>query len=211
MAQAVCVDTVMGAAGPPPHARLTRISRWSSPDPYDFAVTAALTAFCFGGPFFFLLTLLVPLLLLLPLVLMGWVTAEAAWFAHRWYLRVAHEPWTAPDAFPERRQHMRRFLLLKDDVVPCIKEFAKGWFRGADASLIRRDNMREFVRYAFYGSVGGALGDTQEAEIEWWLMEVEKTWGVTFEPGRTEGLQFMAHMREPLWAGAYTRPLFSST
>ena len=52
---------------------------------------------------------------------------------------------------------------------------------------MRRENLRDFTRYAFYGGVEGALGDAEEAEIEWWIQAVENTWGVVFEPGRTEG------------------------
>jgi hypothetical protein len=50
----------------------------------------------------------------------------------------------------------------------------------------------------FYGGVEGALGEAEEAEIEWFIQEVENTWGVVFEPGRTE-------------AWIYNRPLLSST
>jgi hypothetical protein len=51
-------------------------------------------------------------------------------------------------------------------------------------------NLRRYIK--------GALGEAEEAEIEWFMQEVESTWGVVFEPGRTE-------------AGAHTRPLLSST
>ena len=93
---------------------------------------------------------------------------------------------------------MERMLLMKDDVIPDFREFLREWFRGADPRLIRRENVREFVRYGFYGGMDGPLGQTEEEEIEWWIGEVEHTWGIAFEPGRTDGLKFMAHMREPL-------------
>ena len=49
-------------------------------------------------------------------------------------------------------------------------------FRGADPRLVRRENLRDFTRYVFYGGVEGALGDAEEAEIEWWIQAVETTW-----------------------------------
>jgi len=65
---------------------------------------------------------------------------------------------------------------IKDDCIPCILEFLREWFRGADPRLVRRENVREFTRYVFYGGVEGALGGAEEAEIEWWLQAVEHTW-----------------------------------
>ena len=87
---------------------------------------------------------------------------------------------------------MERMLLMKDDVIPDFREFLREWFRGADPRLIRRENVKEFVRYGFYGGVDGPLGQAEEEEIEWWIGEVEHTWGIAFEPGRTNGLKFMA-------------------
>ena len=69
---------------------------------------------------------------------------------------------------------------------------------------MRRENLRDFTRYAFYGGVEGALGDAEEAEIEWWIQAVENTWGVVFEPGRTEGqgltLVHFSAQPKPFWS-----------
>jgi hypothetical protein len=79
----------MASGGPLPHARLTRISRWSLPDLRDTAVTAAVGGICFGGP--------ILCGLMLPRVMAArptrrsrrvstraaaslWLAAEAAWF-----------------------------------------------------------------------------------------------------------------------------------
>ena len=95
------------------------------PNLRDAVVTGALASICFGGP--------ILCALMLPRVKAArptrrsrffrvsartagalWLTAEAAWLVHRRHLRASHEPWTAPDLEPtKRRQHLRRFLLLK--------------------------------------------------------------------------------------------------
>jgi hypothetical protein len=91
----------MGAlGGPPPHARLTRIPRWSLPNLRDTAVTAAVGGICFGGPILCALGLQAARptrrsrrFVSSRTAASLWLTAEAAWFVHRWYLRVSHEPW----------------------------------------------------------------------------------------------------------------------
>ena len=182
-----------------PHdPRLTKLSRWCVPDPWDTFVAAACSYFCFGGPFVVAGCALLPFLFVLPIVIVWWVVAEGAWLVHRRYLRHRHEQFTPAPDNPARRKQMERMLLMKDDVIPDFREFLREWFRGADPRLIRRENVKEFVRYGFYGGVDGPLGQAEEEEIEWWIGEVEHTWGIAFEPGRTNGLKFMAHMREPL-------------
>lgn len=182
-----------------PHdPRLTKLSRWCVPDPWDTFVAAACSYFCFGGPFVVAGCALLPFLFVLPIVIAWWVVAEGAWLVHRRYLRHRHEQFTPAPDNPARRKQMERMLLMKDDVIPDFREFLREWFRGADPRLIRRENVKEFVRYGFYGGVDGPLGQAEEEEIEWWIGEVEHTWGIAFEPGRTNGLKFMAHMREPL-------------
>jgi len=189
--------------GPAPHPRLSRVSRWSAPHPWDAFVAGSCSYFCFGGPIVVFLLLLAPFLFLpfmlfLPLVLTGYWTLEAAWFVHRWYLRYRQEPYTDPPPNPDRRIHMERFLRLKEDCVPDFRAYLAQWFRGADPRSIRRENVREFVRYGFYGGVDGPLAAEEEAEIEWWLGEVERVWAIKIPEGRAEGLRFMRHMREPL-------------
>ena len=93
---------------------------------------------------------------------------------------------------------MERFLRLKEDCIPDFRAYLAQWVRGADPRSLRRENVREFVRYGFYGGVDGPLSDEEEAEIEWWLREVERVWAIELPEGRAEGLRFMRHMREPL-------------
>ena len=236
------------SGGPPPHPRLTRISRWTTPHPWDSLVAAMCSYFCFLGPFIILIVALLPFFLLLPLLVVWWLTLEAVWLLPRWHLRTVglghsrasdglrghtgrrqfafslqnrwkvcasyvsanqlsanptecqpyrkvHEPWTDVPAFPKRREHLERFLKLKDDAIPCIKAYLSEWFRGAPPELIKTENAREFFRYGFYGSIHtGPLSTAEEEEIQWLIRAVEKAWDVRFEPGRTEGLTFMAHM-----------------
>ena len=199
--------------GPAPHPRLTRISRWSAPHPWDSFVAGCCSYFCFLGPVVVFALSLAPflfaplLLIFAPFLLSLYWTLEAAWFVHRWYLRYKNEPYTAPPSNPDRKIHMARFLKLKNDCVPSFHEYLRCWFRGADPQQIKRENLREFVRYGFYGQTDAdKVSVEDELEIEQWIVSVEKTWQITFEPGRTKGLKSMKHMREPL--RVFHTPLF---
>ena len=199
--------------GPAPHPRLSRVSRWCAPHPWDSFVAGFCGYWCFGGPFVLCLLLLAPFLVLpwmwvfLPLLATLYWTMEGAWFVHRWYLRYRQEPFTVPPPNPDREKHMARFLRLKHDVVPSIHDYHSAWFRGACASTIKRENVREFVRYGFFGYTDSSQSSPEdETEIETWLCQVEQVWQITLEPGRTPGLTFMKHMREPL--KAFHTPLF---
>ena len=179
---------------PPPHPRLTRVSRWDSiyaTSPWDAFVVAFLGYTCFVLPFFLVV---LALLLFFP----AWLALECGWYAHRAALRRRHEAFTDPPPFEYRKEHMRRFLRLKEDVVPCFIAFTRAWFRDAPAALVKRENVRDFFRYAFYGVYMKRASDAEEAELDAWLDDVEKHWEITLPPGRTEGLTFMAHMRDGL-------------
>ena len=179
---------------PPPHPRLTRVSRWDSiyaTSPWDAFVVAFLGYTCFVLPFFLVV---LALLLFFP----AWLALECGLYAHRAALRRRHEAFTDPPPFEYRKEHMRRFLRLKEDVVPCFIAFTRAWFRDAPAALVKRENVRDFFRYAFYGVYMKRASDAEEAELDAWLDDVEKHWDITLPPGRTEGLTFMAHMRDGL-------------
>ena len=67
--------------------------------------------------------------------------------------------------------------------------------RGADPWLIRRENVKEFVRYGFYGGVDGPLGQRRRRRSRW--IKRWSTPGARFEPGRTGGLR-LGPYGEPL-------------
>ena len=178
-------------SGPPPHPRLSRVPRWCAPHPWDAFVAGACAYFCFGGPVVLFLLglapfLFLPMLLFLPLLLGAYWLLELAWFVHRWYLRYRHEPWTDPRRTPTGASTSSdssgsRTIASRAPRLPLR------WFRGADARLIRRENVREFVRYGFYGGVDGPMSAPEEEEIEWFVSEVERVWAVSFAPGKTGG------------------------
>jgi hypothetical protein len=94
--------------------------------------------------------------------------------------------------------HMARFLELAP--VMCIRDFMCGWFRGAPFEAIRRGNVEDFVAYGFYQSTWEDLSPADMATASAFVDAVQEAWGVSYAPGRTPGLSFMAHLWEPLRA-----------
>ena len=213
---------------PAAHPRLTKLPAWGRIDITDLGVCAACSLlFVAPFPMVLLLVFLLAQLVTHWTLLAGWAALEAMWWVHRRRLIDAHQPWTAAEIpAPSRGEAMKRFLKLKNDAIPDFHAFISGWFRGADPADLKRENLREFVRNVLYGApalhsegvyaraTGGEqhpnanaevgdvrlITDHDEAEIEKFICEVEKTWGIVFESGRTDGLIFMAHTREPVRA-----------
>ncbi|KAH9841192.1 hypothetical protein Tdes44962_MAKER07858 [Teratosphaeria destructans] len=61
------------------------------------------------------------------------------------------------------------------------KKFLKGWFRGAEVEDIGKDDLREFLLWAFWENRAD-IGD--KAELEELVLEVENMVGHEFKPGR---------------------------
>lgn len=130
-----------------------------------------------------------------------WAMAELAFAVYRFfeYQRVNTELIRNPIPEGEEvRVLLERILSLRDDV--NAREFLSGWFLGCPTENIKRGNMIEFLSYAFYHRSFGELSSSHRAEIEGHLERAEEAWGLSFPEGYEEGLEFMAHNREPLRA-----------
>jgi pimeloyl-ACP methyl ester carboxylesterase len=78
--------------------------------------------------------------------------------------------------------------------VPDWERYLRGWFQGADAGEIRRENVREFVGWAFFGrnvtgtgtggAGGGGLEEDEEREMQGYLAQIEALLGRPLPPGR---------------------------
>ncbi|KAF4500638.1 alpha beta hydrolase fold family [Fusarium agapanthi] len=72
--------------------------------------------------------------------------------------------------------------------VPSLEIYLRWWFLDADPNEIRRENVREFMLWAFFErGHGSGFGDDEEAveeEVEHYLSLVEQRLGRKFEEGR---------------------------
>ncbi|KAI1464452.1 uncharacterized protein F4812DRAFT_212454 [Daldinia caldariorum] len=68
--------------------------------------------------------------------------------------------------------------------VPDVRRYIQMWFLGADESEIRRDNVREFILWAFFDKKPGHESDEEEKEIHEYIETIEALLGRKLEPGR---------------------------
>ncbi|KAI1122485.1 hypothetical protein F5Y10DRAFT_74977 [Nemania abortiva] len=79
----------------------------------------------------------------------------------------------------------RRALFIRClDNIPDVTSYLRTWFLGADESGIRKDNVREFLSWAFFDRHPGNETAVELEELDEYLDEVEKRLGYQLQPGR---------------------------
>jgi hypothetical protein len=111
-----------------------------------------------------------------------WLVAEAVsyctlYLPFKYYL---HRSATHPDPLPreEREKLFRRCWSTVTDP----EKYLSQWFRGARKEDIKRENVREFIQWAYFNAEHVAERD--EEEVENYLKETEKLLGREIPPGR---------------------------
>jgi hypothetical protein len=102
-----------------------------------------------------------------------------AWFYlyRKFYLQL---PAVHPPLYSERtrRELVRRCIQL----MPDHNAYISKWFLGADPKDVKRENIKEFFRWAFFNS---ALSNPDlDTELEEYVCQLENAIGRKFEPGR---------------------------
>ncbi|KAI0828100.1 hypothetical protein F5Y06DRAFT_283315 [Hypoxylon sp. FL0890] len=127
----------------------------------------------------------------LGIVLAGFCVADAlyavlAYIPHNRRLKeeAKHPP---PLTREERRMLFQRCFVN----VPDARCYLQMWFLGADESEIRRDNVRDFILWAFFDRWPGQESEEDDAELDEYIEDIEKLLGRRLEPGRgkAEGLR----------------------
>lgn len=118
----------------------------------------------------------------IPLVFEIWAVAETLfllliYFPRRYFLQhaAAH-----PEVPP--RDKRRRLFELCHDTVDDPEVYLSKWFKGAPPSEIKRDNLKEFLCWAFLNK--GAYGTLDDEELEEYADDLEMRLGRKLELGR---------------------------
>ncbi|KAI1371832.1 hypothetical protein F4677DRAFT_450012 [Hypoxylon crocopeplum] len=93
---------------------------------------------------------------------------------------------------PPLARHERRALFKRCfGNVPDARRYLQMWFLGADESEIRRDNVRDFILWAFFDRWPGNESEEDDVELDQYIEEIEDRIGRRLEPGRgkAEGLR----------------------
>ncbi|KFZ23200.1 hypothetical protein V502_02321 [Pseudogymnoascus sp. VKM F-4520 (FW-2644)] len=118
----------------------------------------------------------------LPLPIETWLVAEAAFFTvfflpYRWYLqRSAIHP-----ILPPREERAKLFERCNATVRDPEKYLSK-WFLGAKEEHIKRENVKEFFRWAFLNT--RQTNNEDEEEIEGYVKTMEKLLGRNIPLGK---------------------------
>jgi hypothetical protein len=117
----------------------------------------------------------------LPLWIGVWPFVETVFFLlfylpRRWILQ---RPAMYPQTFP---QPMRKALFNQCvEHIPNPEHYLTKWFEDAPLSEIKRENLKEFYRWAFLNT--GVANPTDELELEEYVQKFEEYTGHKLEPG----------------------------
>ncbi|KAH7248277.1 hypothetical protein B0J15DRAFT_400974 [Fusarium solani] len=117
----------------------------------------------------------------IPRVLEVWLALEAVFYLlvylpRRTYLQ-------AVVAHPAGGRDERRRLFWRCHInIPDPERYLKRWFRDAPTAEIKRENVKDFFRWAFLHS--GEPDPAYDEELEEYVGEMEKLLGRKLEPGR---------------------------
>lgn len=140
----------------------------------------------------------------IPLVLEIWAIAETAFFALIYAPRsiVLQRAATHPELLP--REQRRELFKLCLDSVEDPEKYLSGWMRGAPASEIKRENVKEFLCWAFLNK--GDHSPEDDDELEEYADRTELRLGRKLESGRGNAVslrvtvdRFQSLHRSLLW------------
>ncbi|KAK8075507.1 hypothetical protein PG997_010170 [Apiospora hydei] len=117
-------------------------------------------------------------------VALGYVVLDALYYFFLW-IPYNRRLWDEADHPPPLSPEDRRALFLRcDENVPDFDRYLRLWFLGADPAEIRRDNVRDFILWAFFDRRPGAESADEAAECAGYLDIIEQRLGHELEPGR---------------------------
>ncbi|KAI1338393.1 hypothetical protein F5Y15DRAFT_127853 [Xylariaceae sp. FL0016] len=85
---------------------------------------------------------------------------------------------------PLSRAERRELFHRVHHNIPELERYLHIWFLGADEGEIRRENVRDFILWAFFDRWPGQESPDDEAELDEYLATIEQRIGRSLEPGR---------------------------
>lgn len=123
-----------------------------------------------------------PWLSVLPLAIEAWLVLETAFYFLIYHPRNRHLQ--KPALHPElvSREERRRLFYRCAASIPDPEYYLSRWFMNSPPSEIKRENLKEFLRWAFLSSKDYIEADDEE--VEEYADATEKLLGRSLAPGR---------------------------
>ncbi|KAM0330525.1 hypothetical protein ACHAQA_003472 [Verticillium albo-atrum] len=117
-----------------------------------------------------------------PLVLEIWLALEAAFYLAFYLPRRAYLQRAAVHPPTASREGRRKLFRKCNQNVPDPERYLSKWFQDAPVSEIKRENLKEFFRWAFLNT--GEVDPAHDEELEEYIGQTEIMLGRKIEPGR---------------------------
>jgi hypothetical protein len=112
-----------------------------------------------------------------------WILLEAAFYTFVYLPRktILRTSVTEHPVLSSRDDRRRLFQRCHDNI-PDTERYLQRWFKGAPMEEIKRENVKDFFRWAFLNS--GDRDPDHEEELEEYADKMEKRLGMELAPGR---------------------------
>ena len=117
-----------------------------------------------------------------PYWIEAWLVAEAAFYTIIFLPYQYHLERPAIHPTPLSREERGKLFERCNATVREPEKYLGRWFRGAKSEDIRRENVKEFIRWGFLNT--GEVKEEDEDEIETYVDATEKMLGRDLPPGR---------------------------
>ena len=117
-----------------------------------------------------------------PQILEIWLALEAVFYLVIYLPLSLHAQTATTHPTPVCRSDRRKLFRRCHDNIPDPERYLTKWFRDAPAAEIRRENVKDFFRWAFLNT--GDPDPEYDEELEEYASEMEKLLGRKFKPGR---------------------------
>lgn len=116
-------------------------------------------------------------------VLRTWCAAESLFLIFFQWYRVYLQREAAHPPLRSKKERKALFAQVRREVHDPDR-FLSGWFRGAKAEDIGREDVKLFLNWAFWdGRADQSVGGADEKELEYYLTKVETMMRKPFKPG----------------------------
>ena len=115
-------------------------------------------------------------------IFQAWATIETAFYLLVYHPRRIYLQRAATHPTPISRERRRALFCRCHQNIPDPERYLRKWFRDAPTSEIKRENVKDFFRWAFLNN--GVPNIIEDEELEEYIRDLEELLNRRIEPGR---------------------------